>query len=217
MTKFDHNLPDVQIAPLKRAFDIIFSGFFIILLWPLFFIILILISLEHLLHWQFFAPLFYIEKRISQGQVVNFIKFNIFKPEVIAELKKQKTFIFTKILEHDGQSLTRVGRVLQKIYLDELPQLLSIFVGDISLVGPRPVNLEVYKKELARHNFTKKVIKTGLTGNYQSRKGLTERSQYEWDREYILFCAHNPGWKILFLDLSIIARTLGVVFRARGI
>lgn len=217
MVEFDYNLPYVKIAPLKRAFDILFSGFFIILLWPLFFVILILITLEHLLHLQFFAPLFYMEKRISQGQVVNFIKFNIFKPEVIANLKKQKIFIFTKTLEHDGQSLTRIGRVLQKVYLDELPQLLSIFSGDISVVGPRPVNLKVYKKELTRKNFTKKVIKTGLTGSYQSRKGFTERSQYEWDREYILFCANNPGWKILLLDLSIIARTLTVVFRAGGI
>lgn len=217
MVEFDHNLPHVKIAPAKRAFDIIFSGFFIILLWPLFFIILILIALENLVHLHLLAPLFYIEKRISQGKEVNFIKFNIFKPAVIARLKKSQTFIHTKVLEHDGESLTRIGRVLQKVYLDELPQLLVIFKGDISLVGPRPVNTEVYAKELARKNFTKKVIKTGLTGNYQSRKGLTERTQYEWDRDYIIFCARNAGWKIVLLDLSIIFRTIGVVFRAKGI
>ncbi|PWB38706.1 MAG: hypothetical protein C3F02_02235 [Parcubacteria group bacterium] len=217
MPEFDPNLPCVTIAPLKRAFDVLFSGFFILLLWPVFFIILILIALEDIIHLQFFAPLFYVEKRISRGQPVNFIKFNIFKPQVIRALKKSKTFIFTKELEHDGASLTRVGRVLQKIYLDELPQLLSIFVGDISVVGPRPVNLEVYKKQLARQNYTKKVIKSGLTGPYQSRKGMTDITQYEWDREYILFCAHNPGWKIVLFDLSIIFRTIGVIFRARGI
>jgi len=132
-------------------------------------------------------------------------------------MKKREQFIYTKNLEHDGHSMTRVGKILQKAYLDELSQLFNILMGDISVVGPRPVNLRVYEKELSRKNFTKQVIKTGLTGNYQSRKGLTELTQYELDEEYIRYCVANSSWKVLLFDLKIIARTIGVVFRAKGI
>lgn len=132
-------------------------------------------------------------------------------------MKRDKIFIFTKTLEHDGHSLILVGKVLQKIYLDELPQLFCIFKGDISVVGPRPVNLEVYKKELARNNYTKTVIKTGLTGLYQSHKGEVGYTQLELDEKYIYYCANNSSWKIMWLDISITLRTLRVLFRAKGI
>ncbi len=217
MTAHKRELPYMPIPKLKRHFDIFFSFILLVITSPLFIIILIAIFVENILRGHLFARLMYIEKRISQGKSFNFRKFNIFKSKVVNELRRKKIFIHTKELEHDKDTLTVVGKVLQKIYLDELPQLYSIFKGDISVVGPRPINLEVYKKQLARGNYTRKVMKSGLTGKFQSLKGMTEESQLKLDIEYIDYCLSNPSWKIVLYDLRIIFRTLFVMFRAQGI
>lgn len=207
----------ISMPKLKRLFDIIFSLFSLIIILPFFLLVLAAIFIEHILCGQILAPLFYVEKRISAGEQFDFLKFNIFNPKIISQMRKEGQFIHTKDLEKDGKSLIRVGRILQKVYLDELPQLVNILVGDLSFVGPRPVNLEVYQGLLARGVNTKTIIKAGLTGSYQSQKGLTRKSDVELDQGYIDFCLDNPGWKIVLLDMKIILRTFLIIFRAQGI
>lgn len=207
----------IIIPKIKRLFDIFFSFLLFILTLPLFVIILAAIFIEHILRGDFLAPLFYCEKRISQGKKFNLIKFNIFNPSVIKEMRKKGEFIATKELEKKKTKLITVGYALKQTYLDELPQLLNILNGDISFVGPRPVNLKVYENLLKRGVNNKTIIKAGLTGNYQSQKGLTKKTDVELDREYINFCLNNPVWRIMIFDLKILARTLGVLLRAKGI
>lgn len=213
----ENNQDIVRMPWQKRAFDIILSLVLLVLLLPLWLLILLAIFIEHIFKGNFFAPLFYVEKRISQGQKFRFAKFNIFKPGLIEGMRKRGMFIHTKKLEHKKGDLTIVGKCLQKTYLDEVPQLLSILKGDISFVGPRPVNLEVYQNALNNGHFAKKVIKSGLTGKFQSLKGLTRHSDFELDDEYVKFCREHSGWQILFLDIKIIFKTLRVLFRAEGI
>lgn len=203
----------------KRAFDLVFSFLVLTAVGPVFSLILLAIFMEHLLRGRAAAPLFYAEPRMSQGRRFYFLKFNIFKPEVIEQLHKKGVFIHTKYLEWDGTSMTWVGGVLQKIYLDELPQMINVFKGDLSLVGPRPVNLEVYQQALERGVTNWKVLRSGLTGPYQSRKGqgLGRWDQYRLDQEYAQFLRRSPGWKVLRNDLKIIARTLKVMTRAQGL
>jgi lipopolysaccharide/colanic/teichoic acid biosynthesis glycosyltransferase len=207
----------IPIPKLKRLFDIIFSLFLLIIFSPLFLLFLTAIFIEHIFRGKIFAHLFYTEKRISQGESFNFTKFNIFKPRIIAGMKKQGIFIHTKILEHDHKSLTIVGKIIQKAYLDELPQLFNVLKGDMSMVGPRPVNKEVYKRILSQGITTKTVIKAVLTGNTQASKGLSKESHFELETEYINFLLNNPPWRIVLNDIKIILRTPKVIFRAEGI
>lgn len=207
----------IPIPKLKRLFDIFFSLFLILIFSPLFLLFLVFIFIEHIFRGKIFAPMFYVEKRISQGEQFNFIKFNIFKPRVITKMKEGGAFIHTKILEHDNKSLTIIGNIIQKVYLDELPQLFNVLKGDMSMVGPRPVNMEVYKKLLNQGVTTKTVIKSGLTGNTQASKGLSKESHLKLETEYINFLLNNSSWRVVLYDLKIILRTPRVIFRAEGI
>ncbi|MCD4760412.1 sugar transferase, partial [bacterium] len=201
MASIPNDLDKVPISRLKRSFDIFFSLFVIIISSPLFIIILLAIFIEHVLRGKFFVSLFYTEKRISQGQEFDFRKFNIFKSDVIKGLRQRGIFIFTKSLEHSDNSMTFVGNIIQKVYLDELPQMFNILKGDISAVGPRPVNIEVYKNNLEKGDRTKQVIKAGWTGPAQSSKGLSDHlSHYKLNTRYINYCLKNPSWKVVLLD-----------------
>ncbi len=211
------SLDIVKLPKTKRIFDLVFSGLILVLSLPVFFLVLAVIFGEHIIRGDFFAPLFYREIRISQGRPFGLIKFNVFRPKLIAEFNRTGKFIATKELEKNRAALLTVGYFIKQLYLDELPQLVNIIFGQLSLVGPRPVNLKVYQKSLARGITNKKVIKAGLTGNFQCRKGLTKKTDVELDREYINFCRNRRSWEIIWLDLKIILKTIRVILQARGI
>jgi len=211
------NNKKVPLPKFKRLFDIIFSLVFLIITLPISILILAAIFIEHigLGRWRF--SLFYSEERISQGEKFNLIKFNIFTTEIFYKIKASQTIVNIKEIERDRKNLIFIGKIIQRIYLDELPQLFNILAGDLSFVGPRPVNPEIYQKLLDKGIRTKSLIRAGLSGPYQSHKGEPGVDQDKLDREYINFCLNNSGWKIVFLDIKIILRTLLIIFRAQGI
>ncbi len=210
---------DIVKLPFIKIFaDIFLSFLLIITVSPLYLIIIFSLFFERILLGKPFSPVFYIEKRISAGKTFNFVKFNIFKPGVIEGMRERGEFIHTKPLERERKNVTTIGNLVQKSYMDELPQLFAILFGHISFVGPRPVNLEVYQDLLERKIYTKTVIKTGLTGPYQSKKGMGDKkSDVQMDNEYIEYCRSHNGIEILINDFKIIIDTLKVLFQARGL
>ena len=111
----------------------------------------------------------------------------------------------------DSQRLTSFGRRLRAASLDELPELVNVLRGDMSLVGPRPLLMEylpLYSPEqLRRHS-----MRPGVTGLAQ----VSGRNAVSWEEKFKLDCRYVDNWN-LWLDLSILARTAAQVIRRQGI
>lgn len=206
----------LPIHPAKRIFDILLSLIILMVLLPFILTILFLIKVEHVLRARPLDPFFYNETRLSHGKPFRLYKFNIFKHEQIVEMKRAGIFIHTKTLENNG-GVTAIGWILKQIYMDELPQLFNVLKGDMSIVGPRPVNVEVYKTLMKRGVTAKKEVRAGITGHYQAFKNTSGKKSDESDQEYIDYYFKNPWYKILLFDLKIILRTIRVILRARGV
>ena len=118
-----------------------------------------------------------------------------------------------KWASENDERITKVGRIIRKTRIDELPQLVNILKGDMSIIGPRPERPELIK-EFIKHipNFNDRLlVKPGITGWAQVNGGysLTPKEKLEFDKFYI----RNRGFK---LDLLIIVKTIIVIFTRNG-
>ncbi len=183
----------------KRIFDLFFSiVLFIILLIPMF-IIAIIIKITS------YGSIIYWSKRIGKNNVIfNMPKFRTMKVETPA--------LATHLLNRPELYLTPIGRFLRIYSLDELPQLWSVFKGDMSFVGPRPALFN--QKDLIKLRtkyFVHKII-PGITGLAQinGRDELTIREKVKFDIEYYKIRSFHK-------DFKIILQTIKKVFINHGV
>jgi lipopolysaccharide/colanic/teichoic acid biosynthesis glycosyltransferase len=205
-----------HIHPLKRTFDLVLVVLISLLIAPFAFLVLVALFLESTYRGRPGDPLFYRETRISAGRPFSLYKFNIFKGEVMESMRRESSFVHTKDLERNG-GITAIGWCLKQTYMDELPQLWCVLKGDMSMVGPRPVNTEVYERFMRDGITVKSQIRAGLTGPYQSLKDDRSASAHELDQWYIDYVHSHGGLAILCNDFCIIIRTLRVVIKAKGL
>ena len=195
---------------LKRLIDVLVSGVFLIILSPLFLTIAIIVKMTSE------GPVFY------EWNVVGFNKKPLrswkFRTMIInADEMKEKLISLNEMkgpvfkIKNDPR-ITNVGKLLRKFSLDELPQLWSVFKGDMSLVGPRPAG----PHELARYESwqrRKLSIKPGVTCLWQV-SGRNKIDDFnEWARMDLEYIDHWSLW----LDAKILLRTIPAVFRGTGV
>lgn len=194
----------------KRLFDIVVSSVLLLILLPFFVAVALGIFLDS--GW----PVFYRSKRIGEHgkKRLHVLKFRT----MVHGAEKMKTLLENQNHRRDGPlfkihrdpRVTRFGRVLRRWSLDELPQLFNVFIGEMSLVGPRPHLPEEVKKyePQERRVFA---IKPGITGLAQvmGRSDLSFEDEVRFDLQYI------EEWSPL-LDCWILVRTVFVVFGRRG-
>lgn len=181
---------------IKRAFDIIASLGGFILLSPIMIIAAIIIKIN------LGSPVFFKQKRIGKdNKEFEMIKFRTMKDAVDKEGNQLP----------DELRLTKVGQILRSLSIDELPELINILKGDMSLIGPRPLlvkYLPLYnERQIRRHE-----VLPGLTGWAQvnGRNNLTWNEKFELDVYYV----ENLSLK---LDLKIFFLTFYKVFKREGI
>ena len=201
-----HNQPYLYV---KRGMDIILASIALVLLSPVFLIISIAIKLESK------GPVFFGHTRIGKnGKHIKIYKFRSmvqnaedlikqFTPEQMKEYKENYK------LTNDPR-ITKVGKFIRKTSLDELPQLINIIKGDLSIIGPRPVIDEELKKY--GHNIDKFLSVTpGLTG-YWAANGRSNTT-YEQRMEMELYYIDNISFK---MDMKVFFKTIESVIKKEG-
>ncbi|RUS45378.1 sugar transferase [Cohnella sp. AR92] len=197
---------------IKRCIDLVGAFVGLILLSPFMCLIALLIKINDPK-----GPVFYRQRRIGQySRTFEIIKFRSMIHDAENHLKKtphlyEKYVSNNYKLESDEDPrITRFGRFLRKTSLDELPQLVNVLTGDMSLVGPRPV-VRQELKEYGYRSFQLLSVKPGITGYWQvsgrSNVGYPERVDLE------LYYVNNQS---LLFDLKILLRTVWIVLLRRG-
>lgn len=188
----------------KRLFDLVLSSLALIILIPLFIIIAILIKFTSE------GPVFFLQERIGlKGKVFKIIKFRtmVVNAEHIGDGIRVRT-------ENDSR-ITKVGRILRATSLDELPQLINVITGSMSICGPRPPVTYVpyhgydnYPDEMKRRF----AMKPGITGLAQA----TVRNSATWDERILIDIQYVNGFS-LWLDIKVIVLTIKRVLKSESI
>lgn len=193
---------------LKRALDVVVSALALVpiaLITPL---LALLIRLDSP------GPVFFLQERVGRdGKLFQMIKFrsmHVDAEQKLATLRLENQGAGLLFKMKDDPRVTRVGRVLRKLSLDELPQFWNVLAGEMSVVGPRPplpTEVTGYDGRVSRRLY----IKPGITGLWQ----VSGRSDLSWDESVRLDLRYVENWSVM-TDLQIIWRTARVMFAARG-
>ena len=206
----DYNTSDVSRSTLalKRVLDLVGSLIAILLLAPFLAVIMAAIGLDTR------GPVFFSQRRAGQdGRPFRMYKFRtmvVDAEEMLSDLVRFDDLSDPMFKLHDDPRVTRVGRFLRRTSLDELPQLLNVLKGDMSLVGPRPEQVELVDRYTPEQRFRLN-IKPGLTGPMQvfGRGDLTFAERLAVERDYV----ENLS---LGRDLHILLMTLPVMILGKG-
>ncbi len=158
---------------------------------------------------------FYREPRVSHGRLFGLLKFRTLRRDVLDQMRAADGH--ARLYEADPDNLTWTGRrLLKPWYLDEVPQLLNVLRGDMSLVGPRPWPPEMVRRQVAEGRDYRNRILAGLTGPAQVTKG--EGIPFEdLDSHYLERCGTFSSWALVRYDLQILWQTVVVMARGEGL
>lgn len=193
----------------KRAFDVVFSLFVFALFWWLFLIVAVAIKLDSP------GPVLFIQERVGKDGR----KFKMYKFRSMFTDAEDRLESLQSLNEKDGPvfkikrdpRVTRVGRFIRKTSLDELPQFLNVFLGNMSIVGPRPaLSREVC--QYTPYERQRLLIKPGITCYWQTRRNRDDISFDEWVALDLLYIKQCSFWS----DFKLIIQTIGVVLTAQG-
>ena len=193
---------------VKRLFDIVASACALILLSPLFLFLVIKIRSED------GGPAFYSQERIGKDEkpfkMWKFRSMIVDADKMLDKLEDQNEIDGAMFKIKDDPRVTKIGHVIRKYSLDELPQLWNVLIGDMSLVGPRPP-LPSEVEEYTNYDKQRLTVMPGCTGLWQ----VTKRNEADFDEMVwldIVYINHSGAWE----DLKLIIKTVLVMVHPNG-
>ena len=193
---------------VKRLFDIVVSACGLILLSPLFLVLVIKIRSED------GGPAFYSQERIGKNEkpfkMWKFRSMVVDADKMLDKLEDKNEINGAMFKIKDDPRITKIGHVIRKYSLDELPQLWNVLIGDMSLVGPRPP-LPSEVAEYTDYDMQRLTVMPGCTGLWQ----VTKRNEADFDEMVwldIVYINHSGAWE----DLKLIIKTVLVMIHPNG-
>ena len=200
--------------PFKRLFDILFGIIGVILTIPF----ILIIKISYILN-KDYSSIFFTHKRIGKnGKEFKMYKFRTMVPnaeELLKEMLKNKKYLNEWKEYHKFENdprITKIGKVFRKLSLDELPQFINILIGDMSLIGPRPL----IQEEVDDYKKKKKIllsIKPGLTGWWacHGRSCTSNKKRQDLELYYVKNCSFILDIKTFFLTIVKVLKREGAM------
>ena len=200
----------------KVLFDKLLAIFFLLLLAPFFLLLKLAFLVEGWLFPENKGPMFFYYNAVSAGRIIPKYKIRIIKEKYIEPEGALRHDWVAYSAEWTKESHTYIGQFIKKFYLDELPQFWSVLIGDMSIVGPRPLSVIHYERDLAQGNVVRLLVRGGLLGLGHIYKGTSEMGNPLYEYEYVDQYINRSSFGLLCLDLWIILNGIKIIIKAEG-
>ncbi len=201
---------------IKLIFDKILASIILVASSPVILLLWIANFLEGVIIPKNRGPLIFYYNAVSANKVFRKYKIRLIKETFIDKKLQAKGDWHAFSKEWDPKSRTYMGKFVKKFYLDEIPQFYNILKGNMSIVGPRPLAIHHYKRDLAQGNVPRFLIRGGLLGYGHVRKGTPEFGKPIFEYEYVYRYIHYSAFRLLLFDLYIIWKGVKVVLKGGG-
>ena len=206
----------LQNRYLKLVIDKLIALLFLLTTLPIIIFLKLAFIIEGLIIPENKGPMFFSYNAVSQGKVFPKYKIRLIKTKYIEPEGAKRGDWIAYSAEWNDDSRTYVGAFVKKFYLDEIPQFWNVLRGDMSIVGPRPLAVIHFERDLAQGNVTRELLKGGLLGLGHIMKGKPEFGNPIYEYEYIDQYIKRSELGLLWLDLTIIWRGILLILKGGG-
>ena len=206
----------LSIRFFKLVFDKVVATVLLVFSLPILLLLKIAYLVEGILIFENRGPMFFYYWGVSGGKKIKKWKLRLIKTKYIEPEGAARHDWIAFSAEWTPDSRTIVGTFVKKWYLDELPQFWSVLIGDMSIVGPRPLSVLHYERDKAQGNVTRSLLRGGLLGLGHINKGTSEMGNSIYEYEYIEQYQKRSSLGLLRLDLWIIWKGIILIFKGGG-
>ena len=200
----------------KVLFDKTLSLILLILIAPILLILKFAYLIEGLIIPENKGQMLFFYWGVSGGRKIKKWKIRLIKTKYIEPIGAAKHDWIAFSAEWSSDSRTFVGAFVKKFYLDELPQFWSVLIGDMSIVGPRPLSVLHFERDKAQGNVSRSLLKGGLLGLGHINKGTSEMGNSIYEYQYIDEYIKRSSLSLLCLDLWIIWKGIILILKGGG-